>query len=83
MSDALVKQAQDIRAQAAALLVRAGGTLAMELPGARSDPVIDGVRSVRGWRDAVTRSDESGLERMEVATRADQTPDRFVDLDIP
>ncbi|MCE9634136.1 MAG: peptide chain release factor N(5)-glutamine methyltransferase [Planctomycetes bacterium] len=53
----------------AAPLVREGGELLLELPGATSGPVVDAVRTVPGWRDLVVMPDLAGLPRVLRAAR--------------
>lgn len=53
----------------AAPLVRAGGTLLLELPGATSGPVIAAVRAVPGWHDVTVAPDLGGHPRVLRASR--------------
>lgn len=53
----------------AAQLVRPGGELLLELPGATSGPVVEALRAVPGWREVTVTPDLAGLPRVLRAVR--------------
>jgi release factor glutamine methyltransferase len=57
----------------AAPLVRDGGELLLELPGVRSEPILDAVRAVAGWTGVEAFPDLAGLPRVLRATRVGST----------
>jgi len=57
-------------AREAGPLVRTGGELLLELPGAESDPVVAAVAAVPGWEDVSVRPDLAGMPRVLRALRA-------------
>lgn len=57
----------------AAPLVRAGGVLALELPGSRSGPVVAAIEALAAWTRVEPAPDASGLPRMLHAIRSDRS----------